>query len=457
MEIRNYEPDVTLIKISLLAALRGSLDTSPRKHRALSHRILFLSHVHVAIVGAGIVGLATAYHLLKDGRRVTIVDRSPDGDKASFGNAGAIAVTEVVPASVPGVSIKVFRWMLDPLGPLAIRPAHAPKLVPWLRRFVRSSTSDEADRISGALAAINSRVYTDLLPMLLETGMASELRRNGALTLYETRKGYHRDEAEWVRKRALNIAVEELSGAEARQMEPALGPLVYRAMWTPEWSHVGDPKRLVQRLREWLRRRGVDVRTGEVSHISSVAGASLSLELAGGHRVLADQVVVAAGAWSAELARGLGDCALLESERGYNTTLPCPGVTITRELVFAERKFVASPLDCGLRIGGAAEFGGLNATPNFKRSRVLLQLAQRYIPALQISGGTVWAGHRPTTPDSLPVIGPSKHKENVFYAFGHGHLGLTQAATTGRLVSELIARSRPAIDMTPYGIERFCV
>jgi D-amino-acid dehydrogenase len=151
----------------------------------------------------------------------------------------------------------------------------------------------------------------------------------------------------------------------------------------------------------------------------------------------------------------LGERVLIESERGYNTTIPAPGVTLGREIIFAERKFVATPLACGLRIGGAAEFGGLEAAANYKRSRALATLAGLYLPGLATEGGTEWAGHRPTTPDSLPVIGTSRRKPSVVYAFGHGHLGLTQAATTGRLVADLMAGRAPPIDMAPYGIGRF--
>lgn len=414
-----------------------------------------MSKIHIAVVGAGIVGLAVAYHLVKDGAQVTIIDRDPDGDKASLGNAGGIAVTEVVPASAPGTLWRVFGWMLDPLGPITIRPSHAPKLIPWLARFARASTPAEVDRISQALSAINARVYEDLLPMLSETGLTAELHRKGALFVYETEEGYRRDAAEWACKRSRGIVLEDMTGAAARQMEPALGPRVQRAVFTPQWSHISDPKRLMQGLKDWLLSRDVVISRGEVRNIVSDSNSPISLELEGGGRITADRAVVAAGAWSALLVRRLGDRVLLESEGGYNTTLPDPSIVIERELVFAERKFVATPLSCGLRIGGAAEFGGLNAAPNFKRSRALVELARQYLPELRTEGGVNWSGHRPATPDSLPVIGRSKHQANVFYAFGHGHLGLTQAATTGRLISELVFQKPHSIDMTPYDIGRF--
>lgn len=160
-----------------------------------------MRNIHIAVVGAGIVGLAVAFHLLKEGAQVTLIDRDPEGDSASLGNGGGIAVTEVVPASAPGSLWRVFGWMIDPLGPLAVRPSHAPKLIPWLSRFAQAGTQREVDRISKALATINSRVYEDLLPMLSETGLAGELNRNGSLSLYESDAGYRRDAAEWARKR----------------------------------------------------------------------------------------------------------------------------------------------------------------------------------------------------------------------------------------------------------------
>jgi D-amino-acid dehydrogenase len=414
-----------------------------------------LEKLSVIVVGAGVVGLAVALHLRQAGADVTVVDRDPEGDKASFGNAGGIAVTEVVPASVPGLAWRVPRWMIDPLGPLAVRPFHAPKLLPWLLRFSRSGTPKEVARISAALSALNGRVYEDLLPMLARVGLSGELNTRGALTVYESEEGFRRDDSEWAIKRSHDVNVEFITGSAARDMEPALGPLVQRAVFTPQWSHINDPKRLVDALRRELQEQGAKVEVGVASRVLPRDGTGASLELEDGGRLYADRIIVAAGAWSGEIAKRLGDPVLIESERGYNTTLPDPGVHLSREVIFAEKKFVATPLSCGLRIGGAAEFGGLNAVPNYRRSHALATLASRYLPGLKMAGGAVWAGHRPATPDSLPVIGPSSTHPAVFYAFGHGHLGLTLAATTGRLIADLIYQRTPPIDVTPYSIARF--
>ncbi len=210
---------------------------------------------------------------------------------------------------------------------------------------------------------------------------------------------------------------------------------------------------------------GTDARAGEAIRRSLVVGGidvvprpngDVDLQVTDGtssHR--ADFVVIAAGAWSGRIARRLQDPVLLESERGYNATLPDPGVTVGRPLIFAERKFVAIPLSSGLRIGGAAEFGGLHAAPNDRRADALVAAARRFLPMLTTQGATRWAGHRPATPDGLPVIGGSPHHPRVLYAFGHGHLGLTQAATTGRLIVDRLLGRATGVDLTPYNIERF--
>jgi D-amino-acid dehydrogenase len=404
----------------------------------------------VVVVGAGIVGLCCARALARDGHAVTVVDRAPAGDKASFGNAGGIGVTEIIPAAVPGLALKVPGWLFDPLGPLSLRLSHLPALAPWLRRFLKGGTWPEVERCAGVLATLSARTYDDLLPLLAEIGLSDDLHRAGALWAYDSRAGFEADRPFHDIRRRHGIVCEEIAGGAIHDMEPALSPDIRHAIFTPQWSHVSDPKRIVDHLREHLLARGVTIVTGEVTGLAGNA-----LRLRDGRQVPFGQLVVAAGAWSGRLARMAGDVAVIESERGYNTTLPRANVSLGREVIFAERSFVATPLSIRLRIGGAAEFAGLDAPPRFARSEALAELARRYLPGLDTSGGTQWMGHRPTTPDSLPVIGRSPRRADVFYAFGHGHTGLTFGPTTGALIAALVAGRAPAVDVSPFAIARF--
>ena len=253
------------------------------------------------MIGAGIVGLSAAYSLLADGHGVTVLDRDPAGDKASFGNAGGIGISEIVPASAPGLLWRVPGWLLDPLGPLSLRIGHLPALMPWLWRFLRSGTPAEILRATTALAALTRDTYDDLVPMLAALGLAGDLHRVGALSVYETSDGFRRDCAEWDAKRGFGVVAEEISGDEAREREPALGPVVKRAIATPGWAHVSDPKTIVDRLRGWLAGRGVRIERGEAAGFERGA-----VHVADGRRLTFDVLVVAAGAWSGRLARLLG-------------------------------------------------------------------------------------------------------------------------------------------------------
>lgn len=405
----------------------------------------------IVVIGAGVIGLSAAYYLVADGHHVTVLDRDPAGDKASFVNAGGIGISEIIPASAPGLIWRVPGWLFDPLGPLSLKLSHVPALLPWLWRFLRSGTAAETERITAALAALARPCYDDLVPMLETIGLSGDLHRLGALSVYETAEGFARDRAQWELKRRFGVVCEEIGGEEAREREPALGPIVKHAIYTPQWAHVSDPKAIVDRLREWLTRRG-GVRMGRGEAIAFEGQAVRTRE---GSSWPFDALVVAAGAWSGRIAKLIGDRALVESERGYNTTLPDPHVELRAEVIFAERNFVATPLAMGLRIGGAAEFAGLEAPPNFARSKALVALAKRYFPGLNPQGGTEWMGQRPATPDTLPVIGPSPKSSKVFYAFGHGHTGLTFGPTTGRLIAELVAGRRPSLDLSPFTIARF--
>lgn len=409
---------------------------------------------HLVVVGAGIVGLCTAWAAQQRGWQVTLVDRDFEGDRASHGNAGGIAVSECVPLCLAGMGLKPLRWLLDPLGPLAIRPAHALALWPWSRALYKVSEPRHFARIGDALAALNARALGDFEALLADIGLGAGLHRCGALTVYETRQAFEEDQAAWQFRKERGVRFRQVDADELRALEPGLAPVFAQAVMAQDWAHIDDPQRIVEVLRERLRERGAGFVAGEAVRLV-LEGQAAAVQLEGGPLVRGDRLAVAAGAWSARLAKTIGERALLESERGYNTTLPHSATCLRREVIFAQRMFVATPLSVGLRIGGAAEFAGLEAPANFKRSQALLALARRYLPGLDEHDARQWMGHRPTTPDSLPVIGTSRKSDRVLYAFGHGHLGLTQAATTAQMIGDLLQGRQPRLDLAPYSIQRF--
>lgn len=413
------------------------------------------SRQRVCVVGAGIIGLNCALHLRRAGLQVTIIDRDPEGDRASYGNAGAVAVAEILPLPEPGIAAKVPGYLFDPLGPLSIRLRYLPWLWPYLRHFLAAANPARFHAGAAAMAALLSTALDDHASVLAETGLEHLLNRAGGLFVYRTEHTRARDDAGWALRRELGLHAEPLDRAGIEALEPAMGPAAGCGYVTEDWAHYRDPKELCQGLLDYLRRAEVEIIAADVVDFEMTEGRPSAAITARESRRPFDHLVVAAGAWSHRLSARFGDFFPLETERGYNTTLPRPGVAINTMTTFAEDHFVMTPMAMGLRIGGAVEFAGLNAAPDYRRSRALLSLARRYLPKLVTEDGTEWMGHRPSTPDSLPVIGPSARFSNVYYAFGHGHLGLTGSATTGRIVAQLVAGGELDIELRPFRVTRF--
>ena len=409
----------------------------------------------VIVVGAGIVGLACALAAQRQGFRVTLIDRGEPAAATSRGNAGGIATSDILPLASPGIIRKAPRWLLDPLGPLSIHPRHAARLAPWLWRFWRASGPAQVARSTAALAALNGLSWQQTLPLYREAGVEGHLHQRGSIQLYESERAFRAAAPGWTVRAKHGIAFEHLDRPQLQRLEPALAPLFPRATFVPGWCHVSDPYRIGQAFAAHIRKRGGRILRGSVAGIEPASDNKVRLRLADDAPLEANRLVVAAGAWSHLLSRQLGEPVPLETERGYNTTLPHPGVELDRMLIFGDDGFVISPLEIGLRVGGRVELGGLDLPPDHRRTRAMLAKAKRALPGLDTSGGDVWMGFRPSLPDSLPVLGRSGRHPNVLYAFGHGHLGLTQAPATGHLIGQLLRDEPPAIDLAPFRVDRF--
>ncbi|ABC22864.1 FAD dependent oxidoreductase [Rhodospirillum rubrum F11] len=407
------------------------------------------------VVGAGIIGVCCALALQERGLSVTLIDAKEPGQEASFGNAGCLAASEILPMAAPGLAWKVPRWLLDPLGPLALRPGHLPALIPWLLRFLRAGTPQGVIAATAALAPLADLSWR-LWPELARAhGLAGDIHAQGTLTLYETDAAFQADAAARRVQAEHGIVSEILTPGALAEREPDLAPIFRHGVFHPRYAHVSDPAHITAKLAERAVARGAVLVRGRVLGIERGAGRA-RLRLEGGASLEGARVVIAAGAWSGALCRALGHRVLLESERGYNTTLPDPGVRIGCPISSAEGKFMLSPLDIGLRIGGAAEFAGLTAPANYRRCDALLTVAKRFLPGLRDAGGSRWMGQRPSTPDSLPVIDALPGDgAGVLLAFGHGHLGLTNAPGTAAMIAALACGETAPIDAGAFSLSRF--
>ncbi|MSO92908.1 MAG: FAD-dependent oxidoreductase [Rhodospirillales bacterium] len=409
---------------------------------------------HTVVVGAGIVGVCSALSLATAGQRVTLIDRQGPGEGASFGNASILATWAVVPVQTPGILWRVPKMLLDPLGPLAIRWRYLPKLAPWLLRFLAESTTARVEALSISLGELMKGAVDAFNPLLEAAGAKGMIQRAGKIEVFETEKGFHALKPIMDIERRRGVRIEELDVHELRQLEPGLAPLFVRALFYPDVAHVVDNYRLVQVLAEAVVRHGgavvkADVRGFEVGP----DGPRAVLTDAGSHPC--DHVVIAAGAWSKPLAAKLGSAVPLDTERGYHVHLPTPGVLLRHPVHSSERAVAMTPLETGIRLAGTVELGGLDAPPDWRRADILLKSARPWLPGLETAGMTRWMGFRPSMPDSLPVISRSPVHKNVLFAFGHGHVGLTLAARTGKIVADMAAGRDPGIDLRPYRVDRF--
>ena len=408
----------------------------------------------VIIIGAGVVGVTIALELQRRGHHVRVLDRSGVSAEASAGNAGAFAFPEVEPLATPGIMRKAPKWLIDPLGPLSIPPAYAPRIAPWLYRFWRASRRDRYESLLNAQAQLMKLSSAALERLITSVDGEGMMQRDGQMQLYESEAEFRASLPIWDLRRRHGIEFELLESTSAiAGKQPGLNPRFTHAGFTPDWLNTIDPKAWVEHLAQAFQDRGGQIERCNIQALKP-RNDGVDITHAKGS-ILVRQAVIAAGAWSHHLAKSLGDHIPLETERGYNTTLPEGAFDLRMHLTFSRHGFVASRIRGGVRVGGAVELGGLKLPPNYKRADVLMQKAAQFLPCLKTGGGTQWMGFRPSLPDSIPVIGPSPHAPNVIYAFGHGHLGLTQSAGTAELVGTMIDGQTSPISLLPYSANRF--
>jgi D-amino-acid dehydrogenase len=333
-------------------------------------------------------------------------------------------------------------------------PRYLPKIASWLWRFQRNTSLDRVNAIADALHALLDPAIAKWRALAQWAEVPELIRQEGYGFAYASESGFAGDALGRELRRARGVKVEVLTGGAIREFDPALSTAFTHLVLLPEQGHVPIPLRLSRALAARLRAggalfvestaQGFEFSRDRVTHVVTDQGA-----------IECDHVVIAAGAHSKALASHVGAHVPLETERGYHVMLAAPSVMPRIPVCSGEGKYFATPMEEGLRVAGTVELGGLQAPPNYRRADRLIDGARHLFPTLAHGGVERWMGHRPSLPDSMPVVGRSPRVANVLFAFGHGHVGLTAAPSTGEIIAALVAGEAPYMDPKPFAAERF--
>jgi D-amino-acid dehydrogenase len=410
----------------------------------------------VVVIGAGIIGVCAANSLAEEGFSVEVVDPVEPGSPAqcSYGNAGGLSPGSCIPNSMPGIASQVPGMLLDPDGPIGLRLLDLPHALPWLTRFLLNSRLSRVRRIADGMIELNRLTLECYEPLIQEAGCKDLLLRRGQLFAYENPNGPEGSKLSIAMRRERGVKVEILDARQMREVEPAISPAYRAGVFLPEQGQCPNPGRLVASIARLAARKGVVFTRQNVRSLVLEQGCVKGVATEAGI-VAADMVVIAAGAFSGPFAKQAGVRVPLISERGYHIMLPQAKTGLGVNVNAVERKFVAAPMEGGLRLSGTVEFANPSAAPNWRRAEILARQAEHMFPGVDLRGMERWMGNRPGTPDSIPIIETAPRHNNVILAFGHGHQGLMGGSVTGRLVAELAAKRPTSIDISHFRSSRF--
>lgn len=404
------------------------------------------------VLGAGVAGMCAALYLQRSGRDVMVIDALPPAGGTSYGNAGLISKDTATPIALPGMMGKVPRWLLDREGPLRLKPSYLPAATPWLLRWIQSGNMSHVLRISDAMRALHRGALDCWQELLGPDRYADLIKPVGQVRIWEGDAIESSIETDICRRHGIEHV--PLGPAELQELYPGIAPDIKHGLLIPGNAYTVSPQRTVRTLAELFVEAGGQIVNEKVVKIIP--------QEAGGYRLMnnisnryADLLVVAAGAWSLDLLAPLGIHVPLETERGYHAMMPSPNIRLKIPMSVKNRGFGLTSMEQGLRAAGTVEIAGLHAPPDEQRAEVLVHHARRLFPALTFEEPAFWLGHRPSSPDSLPFVGPAPGHAGLFLCLGHGHFGMTGSPPSGRLLAQMINKQTPAFDPAPYAVDRF--
>ena len=412
-----------------------------------------MSKANIVIIGGGVIGLVTALRMLDSNQEVILIDYQEPGSGTSYGNAGTIAEYAVLPVGSPSILKNLPSLLLNKNSPIAINRSEIFTLAPWLIRFLYQSSSKKA--------AKNAKAITDLLVdcrqrwelLVKEINANSTLKSNGCLYFYNKKSSFEAGKKDMTKRKMLGLNVEMLSPLELQKLEPNLDMIEGGASFFPDGAYLNDPGKIMKLLLKSVIKKGCTVINKAADKIER-SSEGVKVYLNDNSKITAKHVVISAGAYSKKFAKQAGDYVPLETERGYHIEYDMSEPLLNRPCCSVEKGFYMSPMTGRLRVAGTVEFGGLDQTISKHRIDHLKRGVSEFFPDLGDPNRS-WLGFRPSIPDSRPVISESSKGNDIIYAFGHGHIGLTLAPITAEIIESIITKTKPPVEISQYSVKRF--
>ena len=406
----------------------------------------------IAVVGAGIVGICSAYFLKKSGFSVTLIDREDPGTMTSFGHACSFADYANVPVNYPGLIWDVPKMLLKKDGPLAIDFFYILKNLPWALSFLKNCKKEKVDEIASSLTNLLKHSQISYDEIFKEVNVQEFISHEENLYLFDTKKSLLDYEYANIIRKNNRVKVRSLNKEEVKELEPNIADVYYAGQLFTGSRHTTNPLAIsIKIFDKFLELGGIYIKQNVTNLIQKENSIDLYL---GDKKNNFDKIIVCAGAWSNQIANMIGENFPLDTERGYHILFNTNEKLIKRPVAWSESGFYLIQIHDGVRAAGTVEIAGINKKPNLKRIKMIERQSRKVLPQLGEIKST-WMGRRPTLPDSLPIIGASSKNKNIIYAFGHQHIGWTLGAITGKIVSTISNDKTTNINIEAYSPNRF--
>ncbi len=407
---------------------------------------------NIAVIGAGIVGICSAYFLKKSGFNVTLIDKEKPGTMTSFGHACSFADYANVPVNYPGLIWDIPSMLLRKDGPLAIDLFYILKNLPWAISFLKNCNKEKVNEIASSLTNLLKHSQISYDEIFQDVDVSEYISHEENLYLFDSKKSFEDNEYANVIRKNNNVKVRNLNKNEVKELEPNIADVYYAGQIFTGSRHTTNPLAISNKIFDkFLELGGIYINQNVKNIIQKENKIELRLE---DKNFYFDKIIVSTGAWSNQIANKFGDKFPLDTERGYHILFDTNEKLINRPVAWSESGFYLIQIHDGIRAAGTVEIAGLKKPPNKKRLAMIERQSRKVLPQLREVKST-WMGRRPTLPDSLPVIGKSQNNNNVIYAFGHQHVGWTLGAVTGKIIDSLSKDQVPNIDISAYAPDRF--